>query len=606
LTGFSDMNTRGGANPVSSKVLGILVPMVLCFPAPVLAVSPLTLSGALAGTVRSVVGKPQMGATVFLYDHRDKLLARILTNDEGTFSFAGLIPDLYSVRVTLPSFLPAMRDRIQIDAGMRRLLDVNLSTLFSSVQFAPPSGASPVLMNDDWKWVLRTSSSTRPVLRILPGTLSTLSHGPVFSDTRGLVKVTAGDPGSGAAFSEQADMGTAFAFSTSLYGSNQLQFTGNVGYASGSGLPSAAFQTTFSRPLLGGNPEISVSMRQLSMPDRAGFLGAPGSDGSVPRLRTMSVSIGEKARISDSLDLEYGMEMDSVSYVNRVHYLSPYARLTFHADGSTTVDFTYTSGNARPDLGTAPGPEQDSLDRDVAALSRVPRLSMRNGSDHVQRGENYELGVSRRQGSREYRVAAYRESVRDAALTVSGSGDAFSGDVLPDLFSNTAVFDAGDYHTIGYTASVTQNLADDRYKITVICGSVGVLVPDNSAPVANNAEALRALIHAAHRDVLTTQASGTAPVTGTHFLASYQWANAGSATPGHLYSTDPAHPEPGFNVYIRQPVPSAFGLPARVELTGDFRNLLAQGYLPFSLTDGRRFLLTRTPRSFRGGLSFTF
>src|SRR5450432_2562023 len=139
------MNTRGGANPVSSKVLGILVPVVLCFPAPLLAVSPLALSGALAGTVRSVVGKPQMGATVFLYDHRDKLLARILTNDEGTFSFAGLIPDLYSVRVTLPSFLPAMRDRIQIDAGMRRLLDVNLSTLFSSVQFAPPSGASPVL-----------------------------------------------------------------------------------------------------------------------------------------------------------------------------------------------------------------------------------------------------------------------------------------------------------------------------------------------------------------------------------------------------------------------------------------------------------------------------
>jgi hypothetical protein len=601
------MNTSGGANSVSSKVLGILVPMALCFPAPALAVSPLALSGSLAGTVRSVVGKPQMGATVFLYDHRDKLLARILTSDEGSFSFAGLIPDLYSIRVTLPSFLPAMRDRIQIEAGVRRMLDVNLSTLFSSVQFAPPTGSNPVLMNDDWKWVLRTGSATRPVLRILPGTVGTLSHSsPIFSDTRGLVKVTAGDTGAGAAFSDQADMGTAFAFSTALYGSNQLQLTGNVGYASGSGLPSAAFQTTFSRPLLGGNPEISVSMRQLSMPDRSGFTGAPGTDGSVPRLRTMSVRVGDKARISDCMDLEYGMEMDSVSYVDRVHYLSPYARLTYHVDDDTKVDFTYTSGNARPDLGSAPGPEQDSLDRDVAQLSRVPRLSMRGGHDQVQRGEDYELGVSRRQGTREYRIAAYRESVRDAALTVSGSAGAFSGDVLPDLFSNTASFDAGDYHTIGYTASVTQNLADGRYKITVIYGSVGVLAPDTSAPVANNAEALRALIHEAHREVLTTQASGTAPLTGTRFMASYQWADAGSATPGHLYSTDPAHPEPGLNVYLRQPVPAMFGLPAHVELTGDFRNMLAQGYLPFSLTDGRRFLLMRTPRSFRGGLSFTF
>lgn len=601
------MKMREGANPVSSKVLGFLVPMVLCLPAPAFAVSPLALSGSLAGTVRSVVGRPQMGATVFLYDHSDKLLARILTNDEGAFSFGGLIPDLYSVRVTLPSFLPAMRDRIQIDAGMRRLLDVNLSTLFSSVQFAPPNGSRPVLMNDDWKWVLRTSSATRPVLRILPGSVgATLSHGPIFSDTRGLVKVSAGDPGSGSAFSEQADMGTAFAFSTSLYGSNQLQFTGNVGYASGSGLPSAAFQTTFSRPLFGGTPEISVSMRQLSMPDRSGFIGAPGTDGGVPRLRTVAVSVGDKVRISDAMDLDYGIEMDSVSFVNRVHYLSPYARLRYHVDEKTNFDLTYTSGNARPDLGTAPGPEQNSLDRDVAALSRVPRISMRNGNARVQRGENYEAGISRRQGSRDYRVSAYRESVRDAALTVSGSGDAFSNDVLPDLFSNTAVFDAGDYHTIGYTTSVTQNLADDRYKFTVIYGSVGVLVPDTSAPVADNAQALRALIHATHRDVLTTQASGTAPVTGTRYLASYQWADAGAATSGHLYSTDPAHPEPGLNVYIRQPVPSIFGLPGRMELTGDFRNLLAQGYLPFSLTDGRRFLLMRTPRSFRGGLSFTF
>jgi hypothetical protein len=599
------MNTRGGANPVSGKVIGILVPLILGFPAPSLAVSPLVLSGSLAGTVRDVIGKPRMGATVFLYDHRDKLLSRVLTNDEGTFSFSGLIPDFYSLRVTLPSFLPAIRDRIEIDVGMRRLVDVNLSTLFSSVQFVSPSGSNPVLMNDDWKWVLRTSSATRPVLRILPGS-SGPSRGPIFRDTRGLVKVSAGDSVSSAAFAEQADLGTAFAFSTSLYGSNQLQFSGNVGYASGSGLPSAAFQTTFSRPFLGSSPEISVTMRQLSMPDRSGFLGAPGADGGVPRLRTMSVSIADKTQISDSLDLEYGFEMDSVSYVDRMHYLSPYARLTYHVDDSTNVDFTYTSGNARPDLGGARGPESDSLERDVAALSRIPRMSMRSGHDRVQRGEDYELSVSRRQGTREYRIAAYRESVRDAALTVSGSGAVFSGDVLPDLFSNTASFDAGDYHTIGYTASVAQNLAGDRYKITVMYGSVGVLVPDTSAPVADNADALRARIHATHGNALTTQASGTAPCTGTRFLASYQWNDSSSATSGHLYSTDPTHPEPGLNVYIRQPVPSVFGLPARLELTGDFRNLLAQGYLPFSLTDGRRFLLTRTPRSFRGGLSFTF
>ncbi|MDQ6675758.1 MAG: hypothetical protein M3Z09_00510, partial [Acidobacteriota bacterium] len=200
----------------------------------------------------------------------------------------------------------------------------------------------------------------------------------------------------------------------------------------------------------------------------------------------------------------------------------------------------------------------------------------------------------------------YRESVTNAALTVSSpGGDIFAGDILPDLFSNTSVFNAGDYHTIGYTASVTQSLSD-RYKLIMTYGSVGVLVPETAAPISAEPDDLRARIHAAHRQALTTQASGVAPVTGTRFLASYQWSDYRSATSGHLYSTQPTHPEPGLNLYLRQPVPAVLGLSSRMEVTADFRNMLAQGYLPFSLPDGRRLLLMRTPRSFRGGLNFTF
>jgi len=35
-------------------------------------------------------------------------------------------------------------------------------------------------------------------------------------------------------------------------------------------------------------------------------------------------------------------------------------------------------------------------------------------------------------------------------------------------------------------------------------------------------------------------------------------------------------------------------------------NLLAEGYLPVSLSDGRRLLLVRNPRSLHGGLNFRF
>jgi len=578
-----------------------LLPCLLAFGAlnPALAVSPLSLSGGLGGTVRDVAGKPQMGAAVALYDFRDQLLEKALTNERGSFSFGGLTPNLYSVRVTLSSFLPAVRDGIKIQAGTRRLLDVNLSNLFSSIQFGTPDTRATGLMSDDWKWTVRAAGNTRSVLRILPaaGTYTLPStHSSAFSESRGLVRVSGGDAGS----SDDADVGTAFAFSTSLYGANQLQLSGNLGYVSAGGLPSAAFRAAVSRPFLGGNPVLAFTVRQVSVPERVN-----GVDGNVPHFRTSSISLGDKARVSDSIDLEYGFELDSISYIDRIHYFSPYAKLTYHVD-ETKVDFTYTSGNARPDLGAAPSASHNDLEHDVSALGRVPRVTLHDGRAKVQRGEDYELGVSRRIGAREYRVAAYRESVTNAALTMaSPRGDVFSGDLLPDLLSNTSFFNAGDYHTIGYTTTVTQDLGD-QYKLIVNYGSVGVLVPETGTLNSDGADDLRARIHAQRRQALTTQLAGTIKQSGTRFLMSYQFSDYRSATSGHLYSTQPTHPEPGLNVYLRQPIPAVPGLPGRMEVTADMRNMLAQGYLPFDLPDGRRLLLMRTPRSVRGGLNFTF
>jgi len=64
------------------------------------------LSGSIAGVVRNSSGVPQMGATVFLFNRSERLLGRVMTNDRGLFGFGLLTPDLYSVRVSLASFVP--------------------------------------------------------------------------------------------------------------------------------------------------------------------------------------------------------------------------------------------------------------------------------------------------------------------------------------------------------------------------------------------------------------------------------------------------------------------------------------------------------------------
>src|SRR5271163_4048387 len=228
-------------------IAALILSAPMAFPA-----TEVPLSGSIAGVVRNSSGVPQMGATVFLFNRSEKLMERVMTNERGIFGFGLLTPDLYSVRVSLASFVPAVKQKIAVQPGMQSLLYVNLASVLSSIELVYAKPGEGALMSDDWKWVLKESASTRPVLRMLPGdvfdpTQSSVSDpnqrqspvGSVFSDTRGVLNLSAGDPGSLGSASSQTDLGTAFAVATSVFGHNQVQLSGNVGYNSHAGLPTA-------------------------------------------------------------------------------------------------------------------------------------------------------------------------------------------------------------------------------------------------------------------------------------------------------------------------------------------------------------------------------
>src|SRR5882724_3140633 len=122
------------------------------------AASPLKLSGAIVGIVTDPLGIPQMGATVILYNRQDRLSEKVSTDERGEFRFVGLFPDSYSIRVTLATFLPVFRQGIMVQPGMRSILSVNLSGVFSTIQFSYPAIENGSFITDDWKWVLRSAS----------------------------------------------------------------------------------------------------------------------------------------------------------------------------------------------------------------------------------------------------------------------------------------------------------------------------------------------------------------------------------------------------------------------------------------------------------------
>src|SRR5208283_1131201 len=319
---------------------GFVVAALLLSSTPAFPATSPRISGSIAGIVRDAAGIPQMGATVLLFNKYEKLLQRALTNERGAFGFDALNPDLYSIRVSLASFMPAMKHKIAVQPGMQSLLYINLANMLSSVELVYAAPGQGALMSDDWRWTLKTATATRPIMRFGPHIADPEQGGtPLFSDTRGLVKVSGGDAGILDSPGDPQDLGTAFALATSLYGRNLLQVSGTVGHGV-TGLPIAGFRTSFSRD--GTGPEVSITMRQIYLPSRAGIAAAT-TDG-LPALRSITAATVDRLAIMSNLTLVYGGSLDSVSFGDHLNYYSPFGRLTYDLGQFGAFQFGYSSG----------------------------------------------------------------------------------------------------------------------------------------------------------------------------------------------------------------------------------------------------------------------
>ncbi|MBI3209208.1 MAG: TonB-dependent receptor [Candidatus Solibacter usitatus] len=571
------------------------------------------LTGSIAGIVANAFGVPQMGATVMLFNRLDRQVGRLLTDDKGSFQFDSLPADLYSIRISLSSFMPALRERISVQPGMRRILSINLAGVLSSIELVYSLPVQQGLMSEDWKWTLRSSSATRPILRFLPQDMrdpqrQLRANQSWFSQTRGVVNLSAGDSTTPVTLGSQPDLGTAFALATSFRGATSVAVSGNLGYSSASGVPTAGFRTTLSRQVGDSRtPEVSVTMRQMFLPGRGASGIFSGQQEALPQIRTMAVSVSDHMEITDNIQLQYGATLESVTFLQRLNYLSPFARLSWDLESLGVVEFGFSSGLPPMQLYANAGTVQsDDQRQQISQLSMFPRVSLREGQARVQRAQNFELGYRKQVGSRIYSAAAYRESLSNAALTAVGAdGLLANGDMIPDLFSTASIINAGGFTTVGYMASVQQTLRDD-VSLTLAYGNSGVLEATQDRLDSNEAGALRHILKENRRHWATTRFAARAPWTGTHFATSYQFMNGRAVTPGHYFVTQSVNPGRGLNLQVRQPIPGLNVMPGKLEATAEIRNILAQGYQPVTLATGQTIQLVHSPRALRGGLAFVF
>jgi hypothetical protein len=582
---------------------------------------PLSVTGNVLGSVTDAAGIPQMGATVLLFNKYERLIAKTLTTPDGRFAFAGLPADLYSVRVSLASFLPASRDRIAVKAGLDSLLQIHLATLFSNVEltYVVPTSA----MTDDWKWVLRSSPATRPITRFLgedPKSSPAALHPHIFSGTHAMLSLSGGDGGLMDFDSAQGDVGTGFALSTNIKGNNQLQVGGSFGQNSGFGPAAMGLCAIYSRDLdsgFGEPPEITFTLSQVDLVAGrlAGQNTAPGSDvaGSLPSVRTMSLSVYEIADPTDNLHIEYGVTGESVDYLQHTSRVSPFARATLEVGAVGDFIAAYSDG-ARPDELAAHQQAQaaaedntaEDLSSTVNTLARLPQLSERNGRLELQRTQSYELGYVKTTATRTYAVSVFHEDVSNGRINVAGDMSVLdSGDLLSDGSSMTSAYNIGHYNRNGYLASVNQRVTE-LLDVAIAYGRMGGFTADANGLAESGGAIQEKFLDLKNHNFATANVQARVPVSGTHIAANYGWSDAGSIIPRHIFTTQNIYTQPGLNVIIRQPLPSLFGMPGHLELTADVRNLLAQGYLPLDPGNGRRLTIVQSPRAIRGGLNFIF
>jgi hypothetical protein len=182
-----------------------------------------------------------------------------------------------------------------------------------------------------------------------------------------------------------------------------------------------------------------------------------------------------------------------------------------------------------------------------------------------------------------------------------GVGDVSDSDAfLSDFYSDTFSYNGGDLSTRGIRAVVERKI-DDNISATIAYAYGGVVDADRTHLDWNSSA-----FQVVNRHALTAKLFGDVPRCKTHWVASYKWTSGEALTPVDLFNVSPGQADPYLNIFIRQPLPSGFILPGKIEAVLDLRNLLAQGYVPVLAPDGQWIYLVQSARSVRGGLSFTF
>jgi hypothetical protein len=544
--------------------------------------------GTISGVVTDASGTPQMGASVWLIseDAGDRIISRVLSNQYGAFFSDHLKPGSYAVRVSMAGFLPSMERHITVMSNLTTLLRVQVETVFASLDTLRRKSEAPS-EQDDWKWVLRSSTATRTILQWDDDGNGSQSASnwpretlPGAARPRGLVQVTNGALRPGSASNIPSAPATAVSYDQQLGNLGRALVAGQMSYDKGaSGSFAGVWLPTGSET---NGPETLFVWRQSK-------IGAEGMT-----FQGMRLDSTEQLELGDRVLLRAGAEYLRAGIVSSVSSLRPHAQLsaTLAPGWMATV---ILAANPPSEQWGRTGVLESAID----LLDSLPPVLFHNGNPVLEGGWHQELSVKHKTDKHgTFELAAFHDSDRDQA--VFGSGTAASPDFVQDAFSPAFLYDGGNFSSWGARAGYFRKLSDDL-EVAAVYAWAGALTPGSELTMTSSSDLRDNFMTSTHHSV-AARVSGKIPGAKTQVSASYKWVSGTVLSRMDQFGEAAYQVDPNLHLSVRQPLP---GLNGHWEALADFSNLLAQGYVSVNGQDSR-MMLVPVLRSFRGGVSFQF
>ena len=514
----------------------------------------------------------------------------LLTNTQGVFQGSKLLPGLYTLRVTLAGFLPTLEKHVRVSPNVTTVVRVELESMYASLDQLRRMPSNAASNPDDWKWVLRSAASVRPVLEWMDessATVSTLgaeNRRPELPRVR--MEFTNGARRAGSPSNIAAAPATAVAYNQKLGGAGSLLFAGQLSYdqeAPGGGIATVWMPTG----TLGAGPHTALALREAKI----------GPDG--PTFHGVRLDQGGAISFGDRLLLRYGGEYVLVGLGTAASSLRPRAQLNYRISQDWYTELIFAS------MPTGPAPLEATevqpgamLTAALNELDAFPALLLRDGHPVLQSGWHEELAANRKIGAHGVlQFAGFHDDNRHVAVYGLGSDALSAGDYFQDYSSKGFVYDGGASSNWGARVAFRKKLEGDT-EFTALYSIASAL-----APVNDMDNLLRDVLQAVPRHSLGADISAKVPRLGTKVHVGYKWISGPTVSRLDGFGESLYQMDPYVHLTVRQPLPRwALG---RWEAIADCENLLAQGYVSTSSRDGH-LVLVPAFRTFRGGLSVQF